>query len=151
MDTAIIDAWEHWRVREDDDAYEGRISLGPPNDVTVAYERKDQRAAVAVRPSSGRQSGSFNGQHIPPAVLGGLGCLPDMPQPSSGTEGYHILSIHCDWGAGRIGYLSIPPLPLQPRSSVAILRHRLLSGMQPYPSSAKTMDAKEDGGGRGPG
>jgi hypothetical protein len=26
MDTAIIDAWERWRVREDDDAYEGRIN-----------------------------------------------------------------------------------------------------------------------------
>ncbi len=45
MDTAIIDAWEHWRVREDDDAYEGRINLGPPNDVPAAYKRKDQRAA----------------------------------------------------------------------------------------------------------
>ncbi len=45
MDTAIIDAWEHWRVREDDDAYEGRINLGPPNDVAAAYECKDQRAA----------------------------------------------------------------------------------------------------------
>jgi hypothetical protein len=34
MDTAIIDAWEHRRVREDDDAY-----------VSAAYEREDQRAA----------------------------------------------------------------------------------------------------------
>ncbi len=68
MDTAIINAWEHRRVREDDDAYEGRINLGPPNDVAAAYEREDQCAAVAVCPSSGHQSGSFNGQHIPPAV-----------------------------------------------------------------------------------
>jgi hypothetical protein len=149
MDTAIIDAWEHRRVQENDDAYEGRISLGPPNDVAAAYKRKDQCTAVAVHPSSGRQSGSFDGQHIPPAVLGGLGCLPDMPQPSSGTEGYRILLIRCDWGAGGIGYLSIPPLPLQPHSSVTILRHHLPSRMQPYPSSTKTMDTKEDGGGRG--
>jgi hypothetical protein len=68
MDKVIIGAWERWRVREDDDAYEGHISLGPPNDVATAYERKVQRAAVAVRPSSRRQSGSFDGQHIPPAV-----------------------------------------------------------------------------------
>jgi hypothetical protein len=67
-DTAIIDAWEHRHVREDDDAYEGRINLGTPNDVTAAYEREDQRAAVAVRPSSGRRSGSFDGQHIPPTI-----------------------------------------------------------------------------------
>ncbi len=53
MDTAIIYAWEHWRVQEDDDAYEGRINLGPPNDVSAAYEREDKHAAVAVRPSSG--------------------------------------------------------------------------------------------------
>ncbi len=45
MDTAIIDGWERWRVREDDDAYEGRINLGSPNDVATAYEREDQRAA----------------------------------------------------------------------------------------------------------
>ncbi len=45
MDTAIIDAWEHRRVQEDDDAYEGHINLGPPNDVAAAYEREDQRAA----------------------------------------------------------------------------------------------------------
>ncbi len=46
MDKVIIDAWEHRRVREDDDAYEGRISLGPPNNVAAAYKREDQRAAV---------------------------------------------------------------------------------------------------------
>ncbi len=68
MDKVIIDAWERWRVREDDDAYEGRISLGPPNDVAAAYEHEVQRAAVAVRPSSRRRSGSFDGQHPPPAV-----------------------------------------------------------------------------------
>jgi hypothetical protein len=45
MDTAIINAWERWRVREDDDAYEGRINLGPPNDVAAAYEHQDQRTA----------------------------------------------------------------------------------------------------------
>ncbi len=44
MDKVIIDAWERWSVREDDDAYEGRISLGPPNDVAAAYEREVQRA-----------------------------------------------------------------------------------------------------------
>ena len=41
MDTAIIDAWERWHVWEDDDAYEGRINLGPPNDVAAAYEHED--------------------------------------------------------------------------------------------------------------
>ncbi len=30
MDTVIINAWEHRHVREDDDAYEGRINLGTP-------------------------------------------------------------------------------------------------------------------------
>ncbi len=68
MDKVIIDAWERWLVWEDDDAYEGCISLGTPNDVSAAYEREVQRAAVAVRPSSRRQSGSFDGQHIPPTV-----------------------------------------------------------------------------------
>jgi hypothetical protein len=68
MDKVIIDAWERRHVQEEDDAYEGRISLGPPNDVATAYEREAQRAAVAVRPSSRRQSGSFDGQHIPPTV-----------------------------------------------------------------------------------
>ncbi len=41
MDTAIIDVWERRRVQEDDDAYEGRTNLGPPNDVAAAYERED--------------------------------------------------------------------------------------------------------------
>jgi hypothetical protein len=68
MDKVILDAWECRRVWEDDDAYEDHISLGPPNDVAAAYEREVQRAAVAVRPSSRRRSGSFDGQHIPPAV-----------------------------------------------------------------------------------
>ncbi len=45
MDTAIINAWERPRVREDDDAYEGRINLGPPNDAAAAYKRKDQHTA----------------------------------------------------------------------------------------------------------
>jgi hypothetical protein len=36
MDTAIINTWERRRVQEDDDAYEGRINLGPPNDVGAA-------------------------------------------------------------------------------------------------------------------
>ncbi len=30
MDTAIIDTWESRHVREDDDAYEGRINLETP-------------------------------------------------------------------------------------------------------------------------
>ncbi len=45
MATAIINAWKRWCVREDDDAYEGRINLGPLNDVPAAYKCKDQRAA----------------------------------------------------------------------------------------------------------
>jgi hypothetical protein len=68
MDKVIIDAWEHRRVREDDDADEGRISLGPPNNVAAAYEREDQRSAVAGRSPSGRRSGSLNKQHIPPSI-----------------------------------------------------------------------------------
>ncbi len=68
MDKGIIDAWERRRVWEDDDAYEGRISLGPPNNVAAAYEREDQRTAVAGRLPSGCRSGSLNGQHIPPSI-----------------------------------------------------------------------------------
>jgi hypothetical protein len=56
MDKVIIDAWERRRVREDDDAYEGRISLGPPNNVAAAYKREDQCAAVAGCSPSGRRS-----------------------------------------------------------------------------------------------
>ena len=82
MDAAIIDAWERRRVREDDDAYEGRISLGPPNDVAAAYEREDQRAAVDFRPS-GRRSGSLNGQHIPPVA-------PPRRQHTEGRGGVNL-------------------------------------------------------------
>ena len=46
----IIDAWERRGDGEDDDAYEGRMSLGPPNNVAAAYARKDQRAAPATTP-----------------------------------------------------------------------------------------------------
>jgi hypothetical protein len=45
MDAYIIDACELQGDREDDDAYEGRISLGPPNNVAATYARKDQCAA----------------------------------------------------------------------------------------------------------
>jgi hypothetical protein len=68
MDKVIINAWERWRVREDDDAYEGRISLGLPNNVAAVYEREDQRAAVAGRSPSGCRSDSLNRQHIPPSI-----------------------------------------------------------------------------------
>ena len=50
MDAYIIDAWERRGDGEDDDAYEGRISLGPPNNVAAAYARKDQCAAPATTP-----------------------------------------------------------------------------------------------------
>ena len=50
MDAYIIDAWERRDDGEDDDAYEGRMSLGPPNNVAAAYARKDQRAAPATTP-----------------------------------------------------------------------------------------------------
>ena len=50
MDAYIIDAWERQGDGEDDDAYEGRMSLGPPNNVAAAYARKDQRAAPATTP-----------------------------------------------------------------------------------------------------
>ncbi len=68
MVKVIIDAWERWRVREDDDNYDGLISLGPPNNVAATYEREDQRSAVAGRSPSGHRSGSLNGQHIPPSI-----------------------------------------------------------------------------------
>ena len=50
MNAYIIDAWECQGDREDDDAYEGCMSLGPPNNVAPAYARKDQRAASATTP-----------------------------------------------------------------------------------------------------
>ncbi len=69
MEKVIINAWEHWRVWEDDDAYEGCISLGPPDDVAAAYEHEVQRAAVAVHPSSrGADLAPSTGSTPPPAV-----------------------------------------------------------------------------------
>jgi hypothetical protein len=50
MDEYIIDAWMHRGDGEDDDAYEGRMNLGPPNNVAAALEREDQRAASATTP-----------------------------------------------------------------------------------------------------
>jgi hypothetical protein len=83
MDKVIIDAWERWRVREDDDAYEGRISLWPPNDVASTYERK-----MAVRPSSkGSDLAPLTGSTSPPpspldvvTQRGGRDC-PPLPPP----------------------------------------------------------------------
>jgi hypothetical protein len=88
MDKVIIDAWERWRVREDDDAYEGRISLGPPNNVAAAYEREDQHTAVAGRSPSGRRSGSLNGQHIPPSI-------PPQHRHTEGGEGVNLQPASC--------------------------------------------------------
>jgi hypothetical protein len=83
MDKVIIDAWERRHVREDDDAYKGRISLGPPNNVAAAYQREDQRAAVAGRSPSGRRSGSLNRQHIPPSI-------PPQCRHTEGGEGVNL-------------------------------------------------------------
>jgi hypothetical protein len=88
MDKVIIDAWERRRVREDDDAYEGCISLGPPNNVAAAYKREDQRAAVAGRSPSGRRSGSLNGQHIPPSI-------PPRRRHTEGGEGINLQPASC--------------------------------------------------------
>ncbi len=84
----IIDAWECRHVREDDDAYEGRISLGPPNNVAAAYKRKDQRTAVVGRSPSGRRSGSLNGQHIPPSI-------PPQRRHTEGGEGVNLQPASC--------------------------------------------------------
>jgi hypothetical protein len=83
MDKVIIDAWERRRVREDDDNYEGRISLGPLNNVAAAYKREDQRAAVAGRSPSGCRSGSLNGQHVPPSI-------PPSRRHTEGGEGVNL-------------------------------------------------------------
>ncbi len=43
MDAYIIDAWMRRDDREDDDAYEGRMNLGPPNNVAAAVEHENQQ------------------------------------------------------------------------------------------------------------
>ena len=45
MDAYIIDAWMRRDDREDDDAFEGRMNLGPPNNVAAAIEHENQRLA----------------------------------------------------------------------------------------------------------
>jgi hypothetical protein len=50
MDAYIIDAWMRRDDREDDDAYEGRMNLGPPNNVAVAVEHENQCTASATTP-----------------------------------------------------------------------------------------------------
>ncbi len=50
LDTEIIDAWKRRGVREDDDDYEGRMNLVPPNNVAAAVERENQRAASTTTP-----------------------------------------------------------------------------------------------------
>jgi hypothetical protein len=47
-DTLIIKAWQRLDAREDDEAYEGRIDLGPPNHDATAVKRKESRAAAAI-------------------------------------------------------------------------------------------------------
>ncbi len=50
LDAEIIDAWKCRGVREDDDDYEGRMNLVPPNNVAAAVECKNQCAASATMP-----------------------------------------------------------------------------------------------------
>jgi hypothetical protein len=50
LDVEIINAWKRRNVREDDDDYEGRMNLVPPNNVAAAVERENQRAASATTP-----------------------------------------------------------------------------------------------------
>jgi hypothetical protein len=45
LDVEIINAWKRRGVREDDDDYEGRMNLVPPNNVATAVEHENQRAA----------------------------------------------------------------------------------------------------------
>jgi hypothetical protein len=52
MDAYIIDAWMRRDDREYDDAYEGRMNLGPPNNVSAAIEHENQRAASATSESA---------------------------------------------------------------------------------------------------
>jgi hypothetical protein len=49
LDTEIIDAWKRRGVREDDDDYEGRMNLVPPNNVAAAVERKNQSLPLPQR------------------------------------------------------------------------------------------------------
>jgi hypothetical protein len=44
----IINAWQCQDAREDDEAYEGRIGLGPPPHVAAAVKRKQRRSAAAM-------------------------------------------------------------------------------------------------------
>ena len=97
MDAFIIDAWERRGDREDDDAYEGRMSLGPPNNVAAAYARKDQRVAPATTPlpiSANEES----------ACAAGILCnAPDHADLNSST--HHCLycrgKIHCALWCGK--------------------------------------------------
>ncbi len=50
LDAEIINAWKCRGVGEDDDDYEGRMNLVPPNNVAAAVERENQRAASATTP-----------------------------------------------------------------------------------------------------
>jgi hypothetical protein len=47
-DTEIIEAWQRQDAREDDEAYEGCIGLGPPNHDATAVERDERCAAAAI-------------------------------------------------------------------------------------------------------
>ena len=47
-DREIIEARQRQDTREDDEAYEGRIGLGPPPHVATAVERKQRRSAAAM-------------------------------------------------------------------------------------------------------
>jgi hypothetical protein len=50
LDAEIIDAWKRRGVGEDDDNYEGRTNLVPPNNVAAAVECENQRAASTTTP-----------------------------------------------------------------------------------------------------
>jgi hypothetical protein len=47
-DREIIEAWQRQGNREDDEAYQGRISLGPPNHVATVVKCKERHAAAAL-------------------------------------------------------------------------------------------------------
>jgi hypothetical protein len=47
-DREIIKAWQRQDAREDDEAYEGCIGLGPPNHVATTVEHKERCAATAI-------------------------------------------------------------------------------------------------------
>jgi hypothetical protein len=71
-----------------------------------------------------------------------------MALPSSDGMEYHTPLIHHYWGEGGIEYLTVPSLPSQSHSSVAIFQHHLPSGTRPSCSGGGERRAAGDSGKR---